>query len=86
MLGIYPLSLLLMMVSFVTLLFDSNFVWMTLACFTFLLIVKWVIMGLALNKIKESKFIALLPILDILYAILAPVMFYSIDKTDKKKW
>lgn len=86
MLGIYPLTLLLMMVSFVTLLLDSNFVLLTLACFVFLLIVKWVIMGLALRKINESKFIVLLPLLDIFYAILAPIMFYSIDKTDKKKW
>lgn len=86
MLGIYPLTLLLMIVSFVTLLLDSNFVLMTLACFTFLLIVKWVIMGLAFNKINESKFIVMLPLLDIFYAILAPIMFYAIDKTDKKKW
>ena len=77
---------LLMMVSFVTLLFDTNFVLITLTCFTFLLIVKWGIMGLAFKKINESKFIPLLPILDILYAILAPIMFYAIDKTDKKKW
>jgi len=85
-LGIYPLSLLLMLFSFVTLLFDSNFIWLTLAVFGFILAVKWLILGKALMKLNESKYIAYLPILDIAYAILAPAMYYSIDKKDKNKW
>lgn len=86
MLGIYPLSLLLMLISFVTLLFDSNFIWLTLTVFGFILVVKWLILGKALKKLNESKFIAYLPLLDIAYAILAPAMYYSIDKKDKNKW
>jgi cellulose synthase/poly-beta-1,6-N-acetylglucosamine synthase-like glycosyltransferase len=86
MLGIYPLSLLMMLVSFVTLLFDSNFVWLSLAIFSFILILKWIVFGLSFKKLKESNFIALLPLLDIAYAVLAPVMYYAIDKTDKNKW
>jgi len=86
MLGIYPFSLLIMMISFVTLLFDSNFTWMTLAIFTFVLLVKWIILGRSFSKLRESKFIALLPLLDITYAILTPIMYYAIDKTDKNKW
>ncbi|MGB0914667.1 MAG: glycosyltransferase [Crocinitomicaceae bacterium] len=86
MLGIYPLSLLIMMISFVTLLFDSNFIWVTLAIFTFVLLIKWIILGRSFSKLKESKFIALLPLLDIAYAILTPIMYYAIDKTDKNKW
>lgn len=86
MLGIYPLSLLLMLISFVTLLFDSNFIWLTLTVFGFILAVKWLILGKALKKLNESKFIAYLPFLDIAYAILAPAMYYSIDKKDKSKW
>lgn len=86
MLGIYPLSLLLMLISFVTLLFDSNFIWLTLTVFGFILAVKWLILGKALKKLNESKFIAYLPLLDIAYAILAPAMYYSIDKKDKNKW
>ncbi|MDX2360954.1 MAG: glycosyltransferase [Crocinitomicaceae bacterium] len=86
MLGIYPLSLLILVISFVTLLLDSNFIWAALAIFGFILIVKWIILGLAFRKLKESKFIAFLPLLDIAYAILTPVMYYAIDKTDKNKW
>lgn len=86
MLGIYPLSLLLMLISFVTLLFDSNFIWLTLAIFGFILALKWLILGKALMKLNEAKFIAYLPILDIAYAFLAPAMYYAIDKKDKNKW
>lgn len=86
MLGIYPLTLLLMIFSFVTLLFDANFIWITLAIFGFVIAVKWLILGKALKKLNETKFIAYLPLLDIVYAILAPAMYYSIDKKDKNKW
>ena len=85
-LGIYPLTLLLMLFSFVTLLFDSNFIWLTLTVFGFVLALKWLILGKALKKMNETKFIAYLPLLDIAYAILAPAMYYSIDKKDKNKW
>ena len=40
----------------------------------------------ALKKLNETKYIAYLPLLDIAYAILAPAMYYSIDKKDKNKW
>tara|TARA_R110002072_G_scaffold273058_2_gene433354 strand:+ start:21093 stop:22226 length:1134 start_codon:yes stop_codon:yes gene_type:complete len=85
-LGIYPLSLLLMLISFVTLLFINDFVWLTLAIFTFIFILKWIILGLSMKKLNESKFIAILPLLDIIYAFLAPAMYYLIDRKDIKKW
>lgn len=86
MLGIYPLSLLIMLTSFVSLLFDSNFVWLSLIIFVVILVIKWIIIGLAFKKLKESKFILLLPLLDIAYAFFAPGMYYSLDKMERNKW
>lgn len=86
MLGIYPLSLLIMLVSFVTLLFDFEFLWLTLAIFLLVLTVKWIILGRSFKKLQESKFVVWLPLIDIAYAILAPAMYYSVDKTDITKW
>ena len=86
MLGIYPLTLLLMSISFVLLLLEPNFLWVTLSIYVFILIVKWIILGKAFKKLNETKFIALLPILDLLYAVLAPAMYYAIDKKQKNKW
>ena len=86
MLRIYPLTMLAMTTSFVILMFDSNFRWLNLAIFTLILIIKWIVLGRSFKKLDESKFIALLPLLDLLYALLTPLMFYAVDKTDSKKW
>lgn len=86
MLGIYPLSLLLMTISFVILLFNSGFIWLTLSIYLLILIIKWIIIGMSLRKLKESGFVAWFPLLDIGYAILAPSMYYAVDKTDVTKW
>ncbi len=86
MLGIYPLTLLLMLSSFVFLILDENFRWITLGIFAFVLLVKWLILGLAMRKLKEQSFILFIPVLDILYAIFAPVLYYSIEKKGHNKW
>ena len=86
MLGIYPLSLILLNISFVILLMDSNFLWGSLVTYVFLMIVKWIILGRAMSQLNEKKFIVFMPILDIMYAILAPTMYYAIDKKELEKW
>jgi cellulose synthase/poly-beta-1,6-N-acetylglucosamine synthase-like glycosyltransferase len=86
MLGIYPLSLLILTISFVILLFDSGFLWISLAIYLLVLTIKWIILGRCFRKLQESKFVAWLPLLDLAYAILAPAIYYATDKTDTKKW
>lgn len=86
MLGIYPLSLLIMLITFVTLLFNTDYRWLTLVIFGFVLLIKWIIIGKAFSKLKAAKFIGLLPLLDIIYALGTPLMYYSVDKKDLKRW
>lgn len=86
MLGIYPLSTQIQLISFVTLLFNDNFFWISLIIFGFTLLLKWITFGIAFHKLKESKYIAFIPLWDIFYAFLAPMMYYTIDKKDLKKW
>lgn len=86
MLGIYPFSLLMVLLSFVILMFNSNFRWLTLAIYLFLVVIKWIIQGKAFVKLNERKFIPFLPLWDVFYTIWAPVMFYSINKKDANKW
>jgi uncharacterized membrane protein YbaN (DUF454 family) len=86
MLGIYPFSLLMLTVSFVILLFDTDYRWLVLSVYSFILIVKWWIIGRCFGKIKESSFIRFLPLWDLFYALLIPVIFYSSDKKDGNKW
>lgn len=85
-LGIYPLSLLMMLGTFVSLLFNDEFRWLSLAVFGLQLIIKWIILGRAFAKLKASKFIKWIPLLDIFYAIWTPALYYSVDKSDNKKW
>ncbi|MFT5858916.1 MAG: cellulose synthase/poly-beta-1,6-N-acetylglucosamine synthase-like glycosyltransferase [Flavobacteriaceae bacterium] len=86
MLGIYPLSLLLMLGTFVSLLFYCEYLWITLAVFLILLIVKWIVLGKAFKKLRETKFIVWLPLWDILYALWTPIMYYTVSKRAEKKW
>lgn len=86
MLGIYPLSTQIQLISFVILLFNSDFRWISLIIFCFILMLKWIVFGVSFSKLKESKFIAFIPLWDIFYAFLAPIMYYTIDKKDMKKW
>ena len=86
MLGIYPLTLILLNISFVILLLDPNFFWITLASYLLLLIIKWIVLGRAMSQLNEKKFIVFMPIMDIVYAILAPTMYYAIDKKELEKW
>ncbi|MCH2223441.1 MAG: glycosyltransferase [Crocinitomicaceae bacterium] len=86
MLGIYPLSLLIMLGTFVSLLLDSSFIWLSLASFILVLITKWIVMGRSFKRLGEKGFIAALPLWDIFYTIWATIIFYSVSKTDRSKW
>lgn len=86
-LGIYPLTLILMYISFVILLFNDHFRWLTLAVFGVILILKWWIQGKCFLKIKEKSFVPFLPVSELMYAICSPVLFYAGEnKTPNNKW
>lgn len=85
-LGIYPLTLLLMYVFFVTLLFNDNFRWLTLAVFGIIFIVKWWIQGRCFYKINERSFVAFLPFSDLFYALFTPILYYSSESKTSNRW
>lgn len=85
-LGIYPLSLLFMLISFVSLCLVYEYLWIALAIFVFLLTIKWIVFAKAFKKINENTFVAWLPLWDIFYAIWTPIMFYTVSKTESDKW
>lgn len=86
MLGIYPLTLLLLWISFVILMFNPEYRWVTLAGFGFVLIVKWWVQGKCFARLQAGSFIALFPFLDLLYAVLIPGMYYTAEKSTISKW
>lgn len=86
MLGVYPASLLIVLFSFIILLFDTEFRWLTLATFLFLTFLKWWIQGRCFVKLNENSFVKYLPLWDIFYTILMPIIYYSSDKKEVNKW
>lgn len=86
MLGIYPFTLLVMLISFVSLLFNREYIWLSLAIFLLILIVKWIVLGKAFKKLKANSYAAFMPIWDLFYAIWTPIMYYTVNKTDNDKW
>jgi len=85
-LGIYPMTLLIILGLLITLLLDTEFRWITLIVFGFITTVKWWMMGLCFSKLQQKKFIPFLPIWDICYALILPVLFYTSEKKARNQW
>lgn len=85
-LGIYPITLLMMYFSFITLLFNDDFRWLTLIIFGVVLGLKWWIQGKCFLKLKEKTFVALFPFNDLLYAVGAPILYYTGEVKTTNKW
>lgn len=85
-LGIYPLTLLAMYILFVILLTDTNFRWITLASFGFIILLKWLVIGRCFIKLNEKSFVPYLPFSELAYAILMPVMYYTVERKTNNRW
>jgi glycosyltransferase involved in cell wall biosynthesis len=86
MLGIYPLSTLLLLVSFVILLTQSGWWIHALAGFGFVLLLKWWLLGVCFNRLKSRSFIIALPLLDLIYVLISPFFYYSTLQKNTSKW
>lgn len=85
-LGIYPLSLILLYTSFVTLYLLGGLSWTALSTLGFIVLLKWFIQGKALIKLSEKGFIWALPVWDLFYVLFTPIVYYTTDKSIDKKW
>ncbi|MEZ4889019.1 MAG: glycosyltransferase [Crocinitomicaceae bacterium] len=85
-LGTYPMSLLILYISFVILLFNKDFRWITLIVFGVIFLLKWWIQGKCFLKLKEKSFVKLLPFNELAYAIGIPIIYYSSEVKTTNKW
>ncbi len=86
MLGIYPTTLILMLISFVLLMLQSGWWIHALAGFGFVTVIKWWLLGMCFKKLKSPGFIALLPITDLVYVLILPFFYYSALQKNSSKW
>ena len=85
-LGIYPLTLLMILVLLITLLLDTEFRWITLASYGIVTATKWWITGRCFSRLEQKKFIPFLPLWDLCYVLILPILFYTTEKKARNQW
>jgi cellulose synthase/poly-beta-1,6-N-acetylglucosamine synthase-like glycosyltransferase len=85
-LGIYPISLLLVWLTFVILLFNAKWFAISLILFGSMIIVKWLIQGKCLRTLNEKGFALAFPLWDLGHALLMPMLYNFSDHKRYKKW
>ena len=85
-LGIYPISLLMVGLTFVILLFNAKWFAISLILFGFMIIVKWLIQGKCLRTLNEKGFALAFPLWDLGHALLMPMLYNFSDHKRYKKW
>ncbi|MBM3419264.1 MAG: glycosyltransferase [Bacteroidetes bacterium] len=85
-LGIYPISLILMWASFVTLMFNGEYRSFSASIFIVTLILKWWVQGRCLSKLKEKSFIPYFLFWDLFYALIMPIIYYVTERQKLYRW
>ena len=85
-LGIYPLSLILLWFSFVTLLLDTEYTIFSGCIFAGVITLKWIVQGRCFAKLKGKQFLIYFPFFELFYALLLPVIYYTSEKPRISKW
>jgi cellulose synthase/poly-beta-1,6-N-acetylglucosamine synthase-like glycosyltransferase len=85
-LGIYPLSLILMWISFVALCLNINYLPLGLSIFMGTITIKWWLQGTCLNRLGEKKLMLFFPAWDLFYSILMPIVYYISERQKYYRW
>lgn len=86
-LGIFPVSMTLMLISFLILLFN-NYEWWLFATVIigFRFVLYWVINGFLFRKLKMGDLILSYPFFELLHFFMMPFIYYSSERTETSKW
>src|SRR5690554_1350483 len=85
-LGIYPLTLLLLYISLVTLIVNNWMSWISIGVISLLIVSKWLILGMAFKKLEQKSFIWSIIFWDLFYAIFTPIVYYTTEQSTATKW
>jgi cellulose synthase/poly-beta-1,6-N-acetylglucosamine synthase-like glycosyltransferase len=81
-LAIYPISLILAWISFVSLILQEVYTFYIVAAMFLLYAIKWLIQGKCLLQLQEKKFALFFPFWDMFYALFIPLL-YTVAKNKK---
>lgn len=85
-LGIYPITLLMMWICFIPLCWKVSYIPLSAGILLFVICVKWWIQGRCLYKLNERSFVRFLPFWDVFYAIVIPILYYVSERQNKSRW
>jgi cellulose synthase/poly-beta-1,6-N-acetylglucosamine synthase-like glycosyltransferase len=85
-LGIFPVSMILMLVSFIILMFSFEWWLFVVSVLTLRYLLYWWINGLIFKKLGENDLIALYPVFELVHFVIIPFIFYSTDRREPGKW
>lgn len=85
-LGIYPFTLLMLLVCFVILMLQPEWRIHAGAGFGLVFLLKWWLMGRCFSRFRGKGFVALLPFLDLLYVVIMPFFYYSTLQKRTSSW
>lgn len=85
-LGIFPMSMFLMLVSFFILLFNFEWWMFVVAIFALRTAVYWLVDGLIFKKLDMKDLIPWFPLFELLHFIMMPFIYYSKERTEPNQW
>jgi glycosyltransferase involved in cell wall biosynthesis len=85
-LGIFPASMLLMLVSLFILLVNYEWWLFVLALFGLRTFLYWLVNALLFRKLEMKDLAWRYPLFELLHFFMMPFIYYSSDRTDKSKW
>lgn len=85
-LGIYPLTMLLLLISFVLLCVNTEFHWVSTGVLFSVTLLKWWIVGRCLTKLNENRFIYTFVIWDVFFVVFTPILYFTSERMDNKRW
>lgn len=85
-LGIYPLSYIMLLICFALLLFSKDWWIISSAAFAFVCIVKWTVWAYCFIRLQARELVWWLPFMEIVHSVVLPLIFLSMNETHKKEW
>jgi hypothetical protein len=85
-LGIFPASMILMLLSFIILMFSFEWKLFVLGIFLIRYIMFWWVNGLVLKRLNEKDLIGIYPFMELLHFVIIPFIYYSTDRRQASRW
>lgn len=85
-LGILPGSLILMLLSFVILLFNFKWWWILVGLLGLRYILYWTINRILMSRLASRDLVIWFPVLELIHLAVVPFIYYSTDRRGSAKW